>query len=463
MLPFAWTLGLVEPPRGSRERRRQRDLLGDRQGDPPGAARRSEHARDAVRRGARPRDADRRVAPRGARRVRVAARSTAASGATRSAQLDGSSRTSGSPSTARSSSSGCATIRRSTLDAVAGGSPRRPRRARRRARDADQRASDYLKQLYRSMPIRACSRERLRGARRFARDAAATFDLPRDLRPKNAYNLCACSRRDPLAARRARRRSRSRARCATSCSRSSTARSRSTTSCAEAEAMTPELEAARDASTLPQQPDVARADALLRASARRSRGAGSRGAPGPSGATRRRRRRHRWRRMTTWTRADAAAAAQSRRACSPRSRREREHLVVYLSGAHAYGFPSPDSDLDLKAIHIAPTGELVGLRRRRRTATRARVIDGVEIDYTSNELAHALAASSRATATSSSASSATLALRSSAAARRAAAVRAAVAVARVHRHYRGFATSQLRGVRREEPTAKRSSTCCAPR
>jgi hypothetical protein len=33
---------------------------------------------------------------------------------------------------------------------------------------------------------------------------------------------------------------------------------------AEAEAMSPELEAARDASKLPRRPDVARADALLR-------------------------------------------------------------------------------------------------------------------------------------------------------------------------------------------------------
>jgi hypothetical protein len=31
-----------------------------------------------------------------------------------------------------------------------------------------------------------------------------------------------------------------------------------------------------------------------------------------------------------------------------------------LSGAHAYGFPSPDSDLDLKAIHVAKTADLLG-------------------------------------------------------------------------------------------------------
>lgn len=68
----------------------------------------------------------------------------------------------------------------------------------------------------------------------------------------------------------------------------------------------------------------------------------------------------------------------------------RRHIVVALSGAHAYGFPSPDSDLDLKAIHIAPTESLLGLTEAPTTVDRAEVIDGVEIDYTSNELGAAL-------------------------------------------------------------------------
>ncbi len=69
---------------------------------------------------------------------------------------------------------------------------------------------------------------------------------------------------------------------------------------------------------------------------------------------------------------------------------ERRHLVVALSGAHAYGFPSPDSDLDLKAIHIAPTRSLLGLSESPMTSDRMGVIEGVEIDYTSNELGAAL-------------------------------------------------------------------------
>jgi hypothetical protein len=64
----------------------------------------------------------------------------------------------------------------------------------------------------------------------------------------------------------------------------------------------------------------------------------------------------------------------------------RRHLVVSLSGAHAYGFPSPDSDLDLKAIHIEPTGDLLSLTWQHAPVERLEIIDGVEIDYSSNEL-----------------------------------------------------------------------------
>jgi len=57
----------------------------------------------------------------------------------------------------------------------------------------------------------------------------------------------------------------------------------------------------------------------------------------------------------------------------------REHVVVYLSGAHAYGFPSPDSDLDLKAIHVAKTADILGFDVPLPTVDRAEIIRGVEI------------------------------------------------------------------------------------
>ena len=64
----------------------------------------------------------------------------------------------------------------------------------------------------------------------------------------------------------------------------------------------------------------------------------------------------------------------------------RYHVVVYLSGSHAYGFPSPDSDVDLKAIHILPSKRLMGLGHPKLHRDRLEVIDGIEVDYTSNEL-----------------------------------------------------------------------------
>lgn len=68
----------------------------------------------------------------------------------------------------------------------------------------------------------------------------------------------------------------------------------------------------------------------------------------------------------------------------------RRHLVVHLSGAHAYGFPSADSDLDLKALHIAPTAEFLGFGREEKTFNRLEFVDGIEVDYTSNELQRGL-------------------------------------------------------------------------
>ena len=133
---------------------------------------------------------------------------------------------------------------------------------------------------------------------------------------------------------------------------------------------------------------------------------------------------------------------------------KREHLVVYLSGAHAYGFPSPDSDLDLKAIHIARTSALVGFDPPQPTYDRAEVIDGVEIDYTSNELAHGLGGIIEGNgnflerivgATTVAKIPELEELRPL--------VRATI-TRRFHRHYRGFATNQLRALEKE-PTIKK--------
>lgn len=132
----------------------------------------------------------------------------------------------------------------------------------------------------------------------------------------------------------------------------------------------------------------------------------------------------------------------------------RNHLVVYLSGAHAYGFPSPDSDLDLKAIHVAKTAELVGLEPPPPTFDRAEIIAGVEIDYTSNELSHALAGILIGNGNFLErvlgrcvffASPEVEGLRPL--------VKRALSK-RVHRHYRGFAMNQVRFLEKE-PTVKK--------
>lgn len=132
----------------------------------------------------------------------------------------------------------------------------------------------------------------------------------------------------------------------------------------------------------------------------------------------------------------------------------RDHVVVYLSGAHAYGFPSPDSDLDLKAIHVARTEDLLGLQVPPSTYDRAEVIDGVEIDYTSNELAHALSGILAGNGNFlERALGRTVPLPSRWLDGLADVARGALS-RRVHRHYRGFAQSQWK-LAEKEPTAKK--------
>jgi uncharacterized protein len=62
-------------------------------------------------------------------------------------------------------------------------------------------------------------------------------------------------------------------------------------------------------------------------------------------------------------------------------------LAVGVTGAHYYGFPSPDSDLDLKGVHVGDTGEVVSLRPPPDAIDYLGVFEGMDIDYTSHELA----------------------------------------------------------------------------
>jgi len=136
--------------------------------------------------------------------------------------------------------------------------------------------------------------------------------------------------------------------------------------------------------------------------------------------------------------------------------RERRHLVVYLSGAHAYGFPSPDSDLDLKCVHIAPTRDLVGLTLVDDPADRIDVIEGVELDYGSNELGPVLRGVLKGNGNFIERILGELALDGDQALlAEARAVVAPTLSRRAGRHYGGFAASQLRAFD-DKPTAKRA-------
>jgi predicted nucleotidyltransferase len=133
----------------------------------------------------------------------------------------------------------------------------------------------------------------------------------------------------------------------------------------------------------------------------------------------------------------------------------REHIVVHVSGAHAYGFASPDSDVDLKAIHIEPTHALLRLEPPAATIDRLEVIDGVEIDYTSNELLTAVRGLVSGNGNMLERLASHDPARSSALLPELAVLARHTLSRRYHRHYRGFAKSQ-RDALAESPTAKKA-------
>jgi uncharacterized protein len=136
--------------------------------------------------------------------------------------------------------------------------------------------------------------------------------------------------------------------------------------------------------------------------------------------------------------------------------KERHHLVIYLSGAHAYGFPSPDSDLDLKCVHVAPTNELVGLAPTDDPPDRIEVVEGVELDYGSNELSPVLRGAMKGNGNFIERILGDLALGGDTQLLvEAREVVRPLLSRRAGRHYGGFATSQLR-LFDDKPTAKRA-------
>lgn len=134
----------------------------------------------------------------------------------------------------------------------------------------------------------------------------------------------------------------------------------------------------------------------------------------------------------------------------------RAHVVVSLSGAHAYGFPSPDSDLDLKAIHFTPSSQLLGLWPPPMHATRLEIIEGVEIDYSSNELGGALVGILQGNGNYIERVLGALSLRTSPEHEQLRPLVERALSKRIYRHYHGFARRQLQDFdAAEQPTAKK--------
>jgi predicted nucleotidyltransferase len=61
-------------------------------------------------------------------------------------------------------------------------------------------------------------------------------------------------------------------------------------------------------------------------------------------------------------------------------------VFATVSGAHLYGFASVDSDLDLRAAHVLPVAEVVGLRTGPETLSTDGFRDGVELDVVSHDV-----------------------------------------------------------------------------
>lgn len=152
-----------------------------------------------------------------------------------------------------------------TLDALAEKLAKVSTRAMPTEADRVHQSKQYIKQLYRSLADQGVlEANEFAALVRFAQEKSSDFDLPRELRPKNAYNLVrllATATRwlregEPVFEVEGALRERLFAIKKGEVGLADVL--------AEADAMAPALERARDESKLPKRPDVARADALLR-------------------------------------------------------------------------------------------------------------------------------------------------------------------------------------------------------
>jgi len=60
-------------------------------------------------------------------------------------------------------------------------------------------------------------------------------------------------------------------------------------------------------------------------------------------------------------------------------------VFATISGAHLYGFPSADSDFDLRGVHLLPLEQLVGLDTGEETVEKEGIHDGIEMDLVTHD------------------------------------------------------------------------------
>jgi predicted nucleotidyltransferase len=60
-------------------------------------------------------------------------------------------------------------------------------------------------------------------------------------------------------------------------------------------------------------------------------------------------------------------------------------LFATISGAHLYGFSSADSDFDLRGVHLLPLDQVVGLEPGEETVEKSGVHDGIEVDLVTHD------------------------------------------------------------------------------
>ena len=61
-------------------------------------------------------------------------------------------------------------------------------------------------------------------------------------------------------------------------------------------------------------------------------------------------------------------------------------VFATISGAHLYGFPSADSDFDLRGVHLLPLNQVVGLDPGEETVEKSGVYDGIEMDLVTHDV-----------------------------------------------------------------------------